>query len=187
MNALQAYIDGAEYFLGTLDELPDDAWDKPTQCDGWSVRQVAVHVANGYRFLGPQVNGETIDPELRNADTWPPDLRDAARAAFADAVSVLRTPGLMESSIMNRGRETPMSTVANIRVMDNVVHAWDVRSSLGMDATIPAELLKIADDSTPPELMAATRASGAYAAPIDVDESADFQTRVLAKLGRDAR
>ena len=69
---------------------------------------------------------------------------------------------------------------------DITIHTWDLARATGTDETLPEELVRAVWEYFEPQIedLAAT---GLYAAPVDVDEHAPLQVRLLAVTGRDAR
>lgn len=174
---IRTFVDRTARFTDILDAA-GDAWEAPTPCEGWSVRDVVEHVIGTQRdFLARQ--GLDAGPE--------PDLADPAAAwrAHLDRVTtVLVTPGVAEHEYDGFfGPTTVGATMADFYGWDLVVHGWDVARATGQDWSISedeADTMHATADSWGQALYA----EGICAAPVDVPEDASATDRLLARLGR---
>jgi uncharacterized protein (TIGR03086 family) len=67
---------------------------------------------------------------------------------------------------------------------DVLVHTWDLARAVGADDRLDPGWCAIFFAGLPPDPNA-LRASGMFAAPVAVDDQADVQSKLLARLGRD--
>jgi uncharacterized protein (TIGR03083 family) len=90
-----AWAESAERTLALLDDLPADAWDAPTGCPGWAVRDVVAHLA-------------ALESELAGTGLGGPDLPDVGggelEAAYTEA-GVRQRDGLLPSELVAELRE----------------------------------------------------------------------------------
>ena len=79
----------------------------------------------------------------------------------------------------------PGAVYCGHRFIDVLIHGWDVATSTGQAATLPADLVDACLEVVLPqqEMLAG---SGAFGTVVDVPADADSQTRLLAILGRHA-
>jgi len=167
----------ADRFSAVLADVPDDGWDRPSPCEGWSARQVVGHVVESEAgFLrgfdrAPDLAGDPV------AD-WP-TLRDAMQAALDDpAVAGTEYDGMF-------GRTTFAATVDQFMCADLVVHAWDVARATGMsehEAMPPDEVERIHGELQ--GLGPAMRSPGVFGPEVAVPEDASPQDRFLGFIGR---
>src|SRR3954451_20904568 len=77
-----------EGWMATLDTVPDGAWDDPTPCRGWSVRDLVNHVVGEDLWTAPLLSGATIEQvgDRFEGDVLGADPRAAARAAGREAL-----------------------------------------------------------------------------------------------------
>jgi uncharacterized protein (TIGR03086 family) len=158
-----------------------DAWDRPTPCEGWTVRDVVGHVIESQRdFLARQ-----------DLDAGPePDLADPAAAWHAQRVHV--TTVLADGDVAAReydgyfGRTTIGATMSDFYGWDLVVHGSDVARATGQEWSVgedeAASLHATADGWGD-----ALYSDGVCAAPVEVGDDASPTDRLLARLGRDPR
>ena len=123
-------------FADLADSLTPAQWDQPSLCDGWKVRDVVAHVADGadpkfgkmmltavkYGFRMNVMNQRVA----QKAGAKPTDeLCKELRAT----VGVHKAPGPITPEDM---------------VLETIVHEQDVRRPLGIARAYPAEEMKIA-------------------------------------------
>ncbi|WP_250007400.1 maleylpyruvate isomerase family mycothiol-dependent enzyme [Actinoplanes sp. M2I2] len=118
-----------------LESLDDEQWERPTLCDGWTVRHVAAHFVQpmlvGFgRFLLTSIRfrgdtDRTVDHVARRLARRPrPDLIALLRAHAGDRV--------------NPPRVGPMGPFA-----ETCVHLRDIARPLGLAADVPVEHWRI--------------------------------------------
>jgi len=170
----------ADRFTATLDAVPEDRWDDPSPCEGWSSRDIVNHVATTeWSFLtrldlAPA--GVELDPDPLTA--WPTS-RDTVQAVLDDPA---RADTPYDSFF---GPTTFASVVDRFYAFDLLVHAWDIARAAGLPELEPmpdAEITRVAADAV--ALGDALRAPGVCGPAIAMPDDADPQTRLLGFLGR---
>ncbi|QBJ96881.1 TIGR03086 family protein [Rhodococcus sp. ABRD24] len=164
-----------------IDAVPADRWESPSPCDGWSTRDVVAHIVETQAHMMGVV-GLSI-PEGPSTETDPAaawhHTRNAVQAILDDpSKASLEYDG-------HFGRTDLSSTVRTFYCFDLIVHGWDIARAAGLDETIPAEDLALAD-AVIAQLGDSLRMDGVCGPAIAVPAEADHQTRVLAALGRSA-
>lgn len=121
-----------------LADLPPHAWDTPSLCERWKVRDVIGHLLSatemtpGKAMKGFATNGLNFNTFMaRDAVARAVGDRSQLLAAFRDAAGSRRTP--------------PMTKPADV-LLDTVCHAQDIRRPLGIERDIPVDALTIAAD-----------------------------------------
>lgn len=176
-----AYTALAGPFGAVVDRVPADAWDRPSPCEGWSGRDVLAHVVDTQRQFLEARGLETGDrPDLGTPGAaW----RDHA-TRVADLLGDPEVAGLAYDGVF--GPTTVGESMVRFYGFDLVVHRWDIARAAGQDERLSDAELDMVD----------TAASGfgehlydegVCRPAIAVADDADRQTRVLARLGRDAR
>ncbi|SDF59765.1 TIGR03086 family metal-binding protein [Klenkia brasiliensis] len=169
----------ASALTAVLDAVPADRWDSPSPCAGWTARDVVAHVVDTQREL---LTRHGADVGAR------PDLTDPA-AAFRAHTGVVQ--GLLTDELLGTGYDgffgptTVGATLEQFYVWDLLVHRWDVARATGGDETLTgAELDRV--EAGAEGFGEALHMDGICAPALPVDEDADRQTAVLARLGRRA-
>jgi uncharacterized protein (TIGR03086 family) len=169
-------------FTERVRAVPDDAWDNPSPCDGWTARHVVGHLtewipaffgSHGVEF--PPRPSVAVDP----VGAW-------------EIVQVTVGRALDDPTVATRQVTTPFSTQSLADTVDMIVtgdvftHTWDLARATGQSETLDPEHLQrmIAGMATMPE--EALRADGMFGPRIDVPAEADDQTRFLGFVGRRA-
>lgn len=166
-------------------------WDRPSLCDGWTVRDVIGHVVWGQRLTRdwaaggeyPARGGAPGAPhpgrdELAGAEplaTWR-EARDECLAAL--------TPEALRRRIATGGfGEIPLEGFVTALVSDFLAHTFDIGHALGRDVRLAPELIPGAFDWARGTVL---RKPGGIGPELTPPPGADEQTRFLAFLGRRA-
>jgi uncharacterized protein (TIGR03083 family) len=118
-----------------LTDLPTDAWDRPSLCDGWRVREVAAHLTMPARYSTPRLALEVVKSRgsfNRMADRTA--HRDAPRPV-TDFLAALRSTKLYEWKPPG-GRHEGALTHA-------IVHGLDITVALGLGRAVPTDSLLV--------------------------------------------
>jgi uncharacterized protein (TIGR03086 family) len=146
MDELAALRLATDEFARRLAQVPPDGWDVPTPCPDWPVLDLCDHLVGGNRFTVLLLGGTawtTALREVRDGDfTGDPVDRfqrsgEQQLAAFAAGDALARTVGHPAGPMT--GRE-----FAGRRILDLVVHAWDVARAVGGDERLDQDLAEIA-------------------------------------------
>lgn len=175
----------ADGLVETLADVPDERWDAPSPCEGWSVRDVARHVAESQQIFATLVGRElTAGPSIDE------DPAGAVVAALAQTQSLLDDPEVATTEFDGMmGRSTYEQAVDRFASFDLVLHRWDAGAGAGVAVTlepIDVESLLRGVEQLPAELLAMYRSPGVFGPELEAPEGADDQTRVLAFTGRRA-
>ncbi|QFG67441.1 maleylpyruvate isomerase family mycothiol-dependent enzyme [Ornithinimicrobium pratense] len=156
-----------------------DAWDAPTPCAGWSVRDVVAHVIDTQR---DSLADRGLDAGAVADLTLPAAAWEVHRE---HVVAVLGHDGVAEREYEGYfGPTTIGATMTDFYGWDLVVHGSDVARATGQQWSISdeeAQVLHAAADGWGEALYS----EGICAAPVEVAPSASATDRLLARLGRD--
>jgi uncharacterized protein (TIGR03083 family) len=129
-DSIWRHIDEQRSNLADLFEEIDDArWSTPSLCDGWTVRDVAVHLTQSHVGM-PRVMVEAVKSGFRfNAMVYRMAVQDTRSPA--QAAEALR--GMLGS------RKHVPGTSEREPLMDVLVHGQDIAVPLGIDWPMPAD------------------------------------------------
>ncbi|MET7746408.1 TIGR03086 family metal-binding protein [Streptomyces sp. NPDC005385] len=157
------------------------AWDRPAPCEDWVARDVVRHLVEWFpAFLksgagvelphGPSVDDDPVAAWTVHSDGVQALLDDPATAG-----KVLSNPHI---------GEVPLDqAVDRFYTADVFMHTWDLARATGQQETLdPDRCARLLDGMLP--LDDVLRKSGQYGPRVEVPESADVQTRLLAFIGR---
>jgi uncharacterized protein (TIGR03083 family) len=147
---VDAWAESAERTLALLSNLTDEAWSAPTGCPGWTVRDVAAHLAALESEISTTGRGGPTDVAVAGAelaaayaeagvrmrdDMTPAALVDELRIAVAVRRNVLAT---LPDDPRARAEDTPggiawsNEVLLRNRMVDMWVHEQDIRLAAGV-------------------------------------------------------
>ena len=166
--------------------IAGDQWDDPTPCTAWSVRELLAHNVVENLWVPPLMAGETI---ASVGDRFDGDLLGAhpARAWTATvepADSAMEDEGAMERMVHLSFGDVPGAEFAKQRIVDLVVHTWDLARAIGQPEELAPDLVQAClawGEEWKPIL---DGGSAYFDPPIPSADGADPRTRLLNLLGR---
>jgi uncharacterized protein (TIGR03086 family) len=183
-DARQLILSAIPAFTTAVLAVPDDAWDKTTPCEEWSVRDLVNHVTAEHLWAPRLLRGDTVeevgsayDGDVLGDDpagAWRAAARASAEAwAYADAaVNVHVSSGLMSAT-----------DYAEEMLVDLAIHRWDLQRGADVgEAMDGAVVLHVLDYVR--ERIDSYAASGLFAPPVPT-ESEYAHDQLLALVGRD--
>ncbi|MFF4699256.1 maleylpyruvate isomerase family mycothiol-dependent enzyme [Streptomyces chattanoogensis] len=126
-----------------LDALPSDAWDAPSLCAGWRVREVAAHMSMGFRHSFARQARELLKARGsidRVADRLA--RQDAAAASPRELAAFLRDNA-------HHPWKPPVGGLA-LALGHDVVHGLDIAVALDLDRRVPEDRLRAVLDTVTP-------------------------------------
>ncbi|MFD4142802.1 TIGR03086 family metal-binding protein [Streptomyces sp. NPDC058572] len=180
-TAADEHRTAARVFTDRVRGTDPETWDNPAPCEGWAARDVVRHLVEWFpAFLKAGAGVEL--PKGPSVDDDPV----AAWATHRDGVqALLDDPATAHKMLSNPHiGEIPLDqAVDRFYTADVFMHTWDLARATGQDEHLdPAKCAQLLDGMLP--LDDVLRASGQYGPRVEVPESADVQTRLLAFIGR---
>jgi uncharacterized protein (TIGR03083 family) len=126
-------------FTEVLAALPGSAWDEPSLCAGWRVRDVVAHMTMPFRYSRMRFVSELLRDRgnfNRMADRCA--RRDAARLSSAELAAV------HADNVENPWR--PPGGGYDGALTHDVIHGLDCTTALGITREIPAARLRVVVD-----------------------------------------
>lgn len=175
----------SQEFERVVRRLPDEAWELPTPMDV-TVRELVEHVVAGNRFTTLLLSGVArreaaakVEGDQLGGDALAAVTESSARQAEAFA----RTPPDQPVS-SPRGGDIPASAFLRFRLVDLVVHAWDLLRGAGLDEALDPDVVARLWAVVEPHLDEML-AFGAYGdGPSDPPPRTSTQARLLDAFGR---
>ena len=157
----------------------------PTPCDDWDVATLLAHIVEGNLWVTPLVSGETIEEvgDRLDGDVLGDDFVAAYDRSSTGAATAFRGEGAMDAPCAVSYGPVPGSVYCGHRLIDVLVHGWDVAKATGGNTVLPADLVDACLEVVEPQLDMLA-GSGAYGSDHHVPEGASPQVRLLALLGR---
>jgi uncharacterized protein (TIGR03086 family) len=140
-------------FTIAVNEVPPDAWDRPTPCAEWTVRDVVNHMTSEHLWAPRLLKGETIEDvgDAYDGDVLGDDpfeaWRNAARAS-ADAWAYADPNAKVH---LSSGPST-VAAYGEEMLLDLAIHRWDVQRGAGvgegLDGAVVTHLMNHYADRT---------------------------------------
>jgi uncharacterized protein (TIGR03086 family) len=169
--------------FGAAVAAADGKWNRRSPCDGWDARDVLEHVIGFHdvlilRPLGLKPDRPRDDPR-RRWELTVEQLGEAFRreGVFGRAVDVPSVGG-------NPATHVDATTLVPRLTQDVLIHTWDLARAVDADDRLDPQWCAVFFDQLPSDAEALS-ASGMFAAPVVINDHADVQSRLLARLGRD--
>ncbi|MFD9322397.1 TIGR03086 family metal-binding protein [Streptomyces sp. NPDC060053] len=157
------------------------AWDNPAPCEGWVARDVVRHLVEWFPAFLKSGAGVQL-PQGPSVDDDPV----AAWTVHCDGVQALLDDPATAGKVLSNPHigEVPLDqAVDRFYTADVFMHTWDLARASGQEETLdPVRCARLLDGMLP--LDDVLRKSGQYGPRVEVPESADVQTRLLAFIGR---
>jgi len=139
---LQRYVTAIHGTDAVVSRVPDDRWEAPSPCDGWSARDVVLHQIGVFDGVAAMAgSGEMARPA-------PPHAVEDVRAEWArsrdELLAALDRPGVLRRSGSYWFATTTIDDLLAIVVYDPLAHAWDVATAVGIDAHFSPEVARAA-------------------------------------------
>lgn len=151
-------------------QVGDADWDKPTTCDGWTVRELVDHAMH-WQASGASALGADVSP----GDGWA-TIEPALDRALDD-------PSVLDGEAESFGG-IPKHQVLGLLVGDLLIHSWDLARSLGADDTLPpaaVEATMMGLQRMPEKML---RGENMFGPPVGVGDDASPQDRLIGFVGR---
>lgn len=177
VDALARTYDALDRLLRSLG--PGDL-DRPSPCEGWTVRDVLNHLFGAIDAFTVAAR-EGTPPQAPSGDDR---VGNDPAAAFPmlrdDSLTAWGTPGAAE-------RPTgviPDVALVELQLADVALHTWDVATAAGLDADLPPDVVDHLLAKLEGEWAEIGRRMGAFGPPCDPPDEASAVERLAAVAGR---
>jgi uncharacterized protein (TIGR03086 family) len=170
-----------------------DEWALSTPCTEWTVRAVVNHLVGGNLLLARLLEGEQLPAreELVAAsrnDRLGDDPVGAYRSAAERLLAAFRAGGVLERTVTVPAGPVPGIAALYLRIVEALVHGWDVARATGRDIRFPEDLVEEALAFTRVKLADLghrVEGQGPFGPPQPVADDAPAIDRLAALLGRE--
>jgi len=177
-------IEAIALFIDAVHQIPPESWDRPSNLEGWSLRDLVGHATGSAAKIVTLVeNGEVWDRPSEPAD-WVCDDQVARLRELAGRLQDALPVADLEAMRASPEGEVPLRRALTYPVSDLALHSWDVHHSQGRSIELPEDLLalcRVLVESVPENMLRRPGGFGpAQSAPKDSTPTA----RLMAYLGR---
>ncbi|TDD57823.1 maleylpyruvate isomerase family mycothiol-dependent enzyme [Kribbella antibiotica] len=179
---MELLVAASAEFERVVTELPEGSWELPTPCEV-SVRELVEHVVEGNRFAVAVLAGASATAAWGavRAQKFGPDAVQESAAGQVEAFRAVAG----DDVVHHPAGDITAEAFLRYRLVDVVVHAWDLLTTAGLDETLNTKLTEGLWALVEPEL-AEMLAFGSYGdGPSGtVTPEAPAQLRLLDAFGR---
>jgi uncharacterized protein (TIGR03086 family) len=179
-----AATDAMSLLIESVEQIPPECWDQPSNLDGWSVRELVGHVTGGAAKVVSLVEGGEIWQQPSAPADW---ISEDPAARLRDLAARLQNalPGAdFDAMRPSPEGDVPLRRALTYPVSDLVLHSWDVHRSLGRLVELPEVLLVFCRELVGSLPEAALRRAGGFGPAQPVPMDATPTARLMAYLGR---
>ncbi|MEY9929221.1 uncharacterized protein (TIGR03086 family) [Catenulispora sp. GP43] len=158
-----------------------------TPCSDWDVKELLNHLIlwTAYSFER-RARSEQVGPDLTERDfASEPDYAAAYRAQLDRALAAWAPPEVWESEIDTGGGKTPAPQVAEMILMEMVLHGWDLATATGQPYEISDEIAGTVAQAVEASAEMYRQYDG-FAAEVQIGQDATTLEKALAVSGRRA-
>jgi uncharacterized protein (TIGR03086 family) len=187
------HLQTLEYALRELRQvvstLDDSEMDSATNCEPWSVRRLASHALNNQLLWASLVTSQhTVSFEqTMGAVPIDGDLAPVAADVAGRAMTMWRTPGVLEAMHATPLGELPGSAVIDFAIIDAIAHAWDLSASLGRPVEFDRGAIAAISAVVAATCTDAAREHGLIKPATEVPADATETERLMSAAGRTIR
>jgi uncharacterized protein (TIGR03086 family) len=169
-----------------VDGVRAGQWDDPTPCAGWMVRDLVRHMVTGNQVFAAVLSGTPLAEAGTTALAAPPpaDLAGAFRESAERLRAAFGQPGALDQVVTIPVGTMPGAGAARIRMVEMLVHGWDLAEATGQATAFPEDLAEQALAFTRPQLEALPPGRSPFSPPQPVAGDAPAILRLVACLGR---
>lgn len=173
----------AERFRVAASAVTADDLDRPTPCEGWTVRNLLDHAASGPRFFAAIADGDLSSITAVAIDTdgvWKGAMADD----LARLVEAWRDPTAWDGETTVGELTFANEEWARIGYDELVLHGWDLAATIGQPYEPGTEELDVIEPFIE-EAAARPTVEGLWGPSVDVEPASSRFEQLLALSGRD--
>ena len=188
MDPMQALDVSSARVVDLVGQVDRSQWELPTPCTEWNVRDLVGHLIGGMlgyiRLLHGAPASELMELLQQHATVGGDDVLAAAQDAATQLRAAFAEPGAQERIVHHMIGDVPGSRLLLMRIMDNVVHGWDLATALGLPAAIDDSLIELVHEYLAPRAAVLSDTGSFAPPPRTLDTGASPQERLLTMVGR---
>jgi uncharacterized protein (TIGR03086 family) len=171
---------------GVIEGVLPDQWQLPTPCPDWPVRLVVNHLVSGQLIFAGAIAGEPLETllPLRDQDHLGDDPGAAYRSSAESLLAAVAAPGALERPVRVPVGTVPGVVALHLRVVECLVHGWDVARATGQRFDVPDDLAERELAFTAANLSRVPADRQPFGPPQPAADDAPPLDRLAAQLGR---
>ena len=189
MDSLQTLEYSLQELRRVVAKLDEAQMAASSNCEPWTVRQLASHALNNQLVWAGFVTGQQI---VSFEDTMKAVPTEGALAPVVDdvaarAMAMWRTQGVFDSIHKTPLGELPGSVIINFAIIDAAAHAWDLSASVGRPIEFDPQAIPSISAVVDATCTDGARDHGLIKAPTETPADATDTERLMAAAGRTIR
>jgi uncharacterized protein (TIGR03086 family) len=186
MDGMQTLEFAVNALQREVEALDDSQMGLGTNCDPWTVRQLASHALDNQLFWGGIVTGQqhVLMENVKAAVPHEGDLADYAGEVSQRAMAMWGTEGVLPALHVTPFGELPGAVIISFATIDALCHAWDLSASLGRPWEFPDEAIPTLTALVEMTCTDAVRAGGLIKDVAEVGPDATVTDKLMAQAGR---
>ena len=183
LDRLAAGIDGARRLVVGVG---DDQWHRPTPCPDWDVRELVGHLTGGnHRFAALlETDGPLTPPTRPSGDVLGDDPQAAFEASATALLTAFAVPGRLAALRPSPLGSVPGETLLWLRVVEHLVHGWDLAQATGQRPEFAPGLAEQALEFSEANLGNVQGGRTPFGSRLPAPPDAPALDRLVALLGR---
>lgn len=138
LDLLDIAIDGTDQVIAAI---ADTQLSLPTPCSEWDVRDLIGHLVTGNEGFAAALRGDAGAPAA-GVPQSAAGLLDAYRSSGAQVAEGFRRPGVLTEPVTVPFGTVPGTVALHLRLVDLLVHGWDLATATGRSVSFPADLVE---------------------------------------------
>ncbi|MDJ1137857.1 TIGR03086 family metal-binding protein [Streptomyces iconiensis] len=185
-DVLRAFDAAFPLFDRTVREVGPDQWARRTGATDWTAKDLVNHLTSEHLWAPHLLRKESLDDvgDRYDGDVTGTDPAGAWAEASKDSQITFHAPHALEGDVHVTSGTIPATEYAWQMTTDLAVHAWDLSQATGARVHLPDSLAQPLFEQAR-TFVPATGIPGLFDPPVEVPETADWHSRLLALLGRD--
>lgn len=174
-------------FRAVVEQVTPDQFSLPTPCPDWTVLELIGHVVSGSQSAAAIAAGATRHESigLLNTDFVGNDHVTALDTALSLQHTALGHPDVAERICQHPAGDMPGSQLTSFRIVDLIVHQWDLAQAIGVETELDDDVVQRAwDDIAPMAPIIAQLGVFGDGPSGDVPADAPLARRLLDLVGR---
>jgi uncharacterized protein (TIGR03086 family) len=160
-------------------------WSAPTPNTDWNVSDLVRHVTAEQQWVPHLLEGKSIDEAEALIEPLGDDLA-AEWKKYSTAATDAWATASRDASVQLSYDTVTVDDYLKEQVSDVTIHSWDLARAVGASEKLDDQLVEATWTIFEPQ-RDTLAASGLFANPLDIEDNAPLQLRLLALTGRDAR
>jgi uncharacterized protein (TIGR03086 family) len=170
--------------IDAVDQTPPESWDRPSNLEGWSLRELVGHATGSAAKVVALIEGGEVMRRPSQPADW---VCEDPSARLRELAARMRhaLPGAdFDALRASPEGEVPLRRALIYPISDLALHSWDVHRSQGRLIELPENLLALCRglvESIPEDLL---RRPGGFGPAQSAPEHSTPTARLMAYLGR---